>query len=156
MDDSYSLYKGLRFYRCGKVEREWKNKGWCLVENTGNRTDGYNTITIGGKPYLRHRLMMAAWNPLFNIKNKEYCVDHIDGDRLNNSFENLRAVTHQGNSFNNHCARGYTLDKRYNKYQAKIFANGRIRGLGLYETEEEARAAYLAGKEKFHVIQVQC
>ena len=53
---------------------------------------------------------------------------------------------------NLHFAKGYTLDKRRNKYQAKIRINNKKIYLGCYDTPEEARAAYLKAKPLYHTI----
>ena len=52
--------------------------------------------------------------------------------------------------------KGYSWDKGAGKWIAKICVNGKQIHLGYYYTEEEARAAYLAAKEKYHVIEELC
>jgi len=79
-------------------------------------------------------------------------IDHINGDRANNALSNLRVVTHQQNHFNRTTAKGYTWDKQSDKWKAQICLNGKNNYLGLYNTEEDARAAYLTAKVILHVM----
>lgn len=80
------------------------------------------------------------------------CLDHIDGNKSNNKIDNLRDVTNQENQWNRTTAKGYTWHKKNNKFQAAIQINGKVKHLGLFHTEQEARNAYLKGKETYHVI----
>jgi hypothetical protein len=152
------ILMGLRIYICGKVERKYFTKGWREVENTANDKNGYNRVRINGKNWFRHRLVVAAFNKNFDINNTEHIVDHVDGDKINNAFSNLRVVTPQGNQFNNHVAKGYYWNKAAGKWHAYITINQKVKYLGCFdiEKEEDARAAYLAAKEKYHVIKNLC
>jgi len=79
-------------------------------------------------------------------------LDHINRIKTDNRICNLRAVTNQQNQFNLSKAKGYTFIKKYNKYQSQITTNQKIKYLGWFNTEEEARQAYLAAKQIYHVI----
>ena len=46
--------------------------------------------------YKIHRMVMETFNPIENSEN--FAVDHIDGNKQNNQFSNLRWVTLQQNS----------------------------------------------------------
>ena len=45
--------------------------------------------------------------------------------------------------------KGFYYNKRRNKYQARIFKDGKQIHLGYYQNESDARASYLQAKEKF-------
>lgn len=79
-------------------------------------------------------------------------IDHIDGNKSNNQIDNLRDVTNQENHWNRTTAKGYCWNKSANKFKAAIQINGKVKHLGYYTTEQEARNAYLKGKETYHVI----
>ena len=155
-DEDYREYMGLRIWWDGTVKRHFKRKGWTIVENIGNDNDGYNRIKIKGKSYKRHRLVMAAYKPAFDINNTKHHIDHIDHNRLNNSMDNLRVVTNQHNHFNRSNTKGYSWNKALGKWRAYIRVNKKRKHLGYFDTEEEARGAYLKGKEKYHVIEELC
>tara|TARA_B100001094_G_C17715237_1_gene569270 strand:- start:57 stop:524 length:468 start_codon:yes stop_codon:yes gene_type:complete len=155
MEEDYCLYQGLRIYRNGDIERKFKRLGWKKVLNTSNKGDGYNVINVKGKCRLRHRVIVAAFNDNFNINIPTHLIDHIDGVRLNNAYENLRVVSHQSNTFNSN-AKGYSWFQPSRKWKATIRKDGVDKYLGLHETEEAARAAYLEAKAELHVIEPIC
>ena len=84
----------------------WKKDGKTGTRKKGRETaninsDGYKLIKLKGKLYKSHRiayLIMTGEMP-------EY-VDHIDRNRSNNRWKNLRKVSSSENSFNR------SLDKR--------------------------------------------
>ena len=61
-------------------------KGW-FTGNVNGR--GYATIRIDGKLYLAHRLAWLLMTGSFPQKR----LDHIDRNKLNNKFNNLREAT---------------------------------------------------------------
>lgn len=135
------------------------DKGFTYDEITGKifsrfnrevikKSDGYITIGIDlDKKHINLKGHQFAYYIKYNkIVN---CIDHIDGDRTNNKIDNLREVTKQENSFNTK-AKGYTFNKRNNKYQAQIAVNYKRIYIGLFNTEEEAKQAYLDAKQIYH------
>jgi hypothetical protein len=114
------------------------------------RKSGYVFLNVGhgedGKSFAAHRVMWAAVNgPIPD----GLVIDHINGVRSDNRISNLRAVTESVNCQNRRTAKGASLH-RCGKWQAYLTINGRGVYLGLYETEGEARAVYLAEKRKHH------
>jgi hypothetical protein len=79
-------------------------------------------------------------------------IDHVNCNRSDNRICNLRSVTHQQNHFNRAKTKGYTWHEGTQKWRAKIQLNKKSIHLGLFNTEEEARNAYLKGKEQYHII----
>ena len=79
-------------------------------------------------------------------------VDHINGDGRDNRRANLRIVTNQQNSWNQTKAKGYYWSPSKNKWCATIHTNGKTKNLGYYDSEVEARSAYLEAKKKYHTL----
>ena len=114
----------------------------------GSNNNGYLKTGLHYKNYLHHRIIGYAFKGL-NIENTTLQIDHINHIRNDNRVNNLRIVTNQENQFN-HSGKGYRL--RGNKWEARLRFNGKDINLGYFETEEEARNAYLEGKTKYHII----
>jgi hypothetical protein len=73
------------------------------------------------------------------------CIDHIDGDRLNNNIDNLRVVTKSENNKNSSlCKRNKTgvlgvhYDKGTSKFRVQISLKGKTRHIGVYSDFDEA------------------
>jgi len=101
------------------------------------------------KAHYVHRLLAQAYLEKYS---KDLHIDHIDGDRLNNKLENLRIVTHQQNQWNRTKAKGFSWNKVAEKWQAQIKVNSKDKHLGYFNSEAEAREAYLKAKQIFHII----
>ena len=144
----------IRCYRNGIVERYWKRKGWKIVENTGNN-NGYNQLCINKKKIRRHRLIAFCFLGLRDLVgelNKSNVIDHIDGNPLNNCVANLRITNNSGNAQNRKNTKGYYFQKPNQKWLSQIRVNKKRIYLGYYNTEEEAREAYLVAKRKYHLL----
>lgn len=107
------------------------------------RKDKYREITVAGHGYLEHRL---AWLVTYD-EWPRLDVDHVDGDKSNNAACNLRHASRSDNC-KNAIRRGCYFRKDNGKYAAAIQVDGKRLHLGLFQTEELARAAYLSASEK--------
>lgn len=112
---------------------------------------GYIKISIAGRKYYAHRCAIL----FVTGKWPDQCVDHIDGNRANNSYENLRCVDHKTNLQNLRCARsdnktgvlGVCFNVGAGKYMAECKGDsGKRQYLGLFNTVDEASAAYILAK----------
>jgi hypothetical protein len=112
-------------------------------------------LKIKGKNVRLHRL---AWLYMTGEVPKDQ-IDHIDGDRSNNKWNNLRECSNLENSQNRRvrCTSttkliGVSYDKnaKGKKYRAAITVNGKWNFLGQFATAEEAHAAYVAAKPLYH------
>lgn len=77
------------------------------------------------------------------------CVDHVDGDGLNNRRENLRVCSHKENiraqrpqEGRSSQYRGVSWYKRLEKWRAAIKVDGKEIWLGVFREEDEAAEAY--------------
>lgn len=115
--------------------------------------NGYWRIRVNHENHLSHRL---AWLYMTGQWPK-YWIDHIDGNKLNNKFSNLRECTpsqnHQNKktmSNNKTALKGSWFDKANKKYKAAISINGIQITIGYFNTVEEAHNAYCkAAKELY-------
>jgi len=99
---------------------------------------------IKGKMNYMHRL-------IFDVNQGEF-IDHIDGDGLNNTRQNLRLATNSQNQANSKKSRrnssgfkgvSYQHDHyRRKPWRSEIFVNNNRNKLGYFSTSEEAAAAY--------------
>ncbi len=89
---------------------------------------------------------------LFNDKLPEgrLTIDHLDGNVDNHHPYNLRAVSTSVNQHNQRRAKGYSWSKQRGKWQARISLSGVLISLGLFDTELDARAAYIRAKREYH------
>lgn len=146
---------GIMYVRAHRNGVETKNGKWTEVKLRDDK--GYKKcgITLDGvKVNLsQHRIVYYAHNQSWNIwdTSMDNSIDHKNRIRTDNRIENLRVVTNQENCFNRD-AKGYSWNKRDKKFQAKIVVNNKQKHLGYFEKEEDARAAYLKAKEKYHII----
>ena len=110
---------------------------------------GYTQIRINGKIYRAHRLIWLYHKGSVDVALQ---IDHINRKRSDNRIDNLRLTSQNENQWNRD-AKGFAWHKASNKYQAYIQYYGKLKYLGRYETEREARSVYLKAKEKYHTIQ---
>jgi len=99
MDIEYTDIPGFPNYKiskCGKVMSLFKNR---VLSSSIMKGNGYlaSPLSKDGKSLSRliHRLLAITFIP--NPENKP-CVNHIDGNKLNNSLDNLEWCTYYENN----------------------------------------------------------
>lgn len=112
----------------------------------------YWAVVIDKKKYSYHRVVWLYVTGEWPQKD----IDHIDGDRSNNKWGNLRLASRSENMMNlkshhKDSQTGYLgIEKKRDKYMARICVNGKRIGLGTYIDPKEAHNAYLEAKRKYH------
>jgi len=113
--------------------------------------DGYARVMRNGVKYRLHRVIMDL-HPSKIVDPRE--PDHVNRNPLDNRKCNLRIATHQQNGFNrskNRTSEGKPTSSRFkgvswykplNKWRARIHIDGKGKHLGLFDSEEDAAAAY--------------
>lgn len=113
------------------------------------RSDGYYAIKIDQRDYLAHRLAWLYTNGYSAIE-----IDHKNGNRDDCRIENLRECTRSQNFANRGPKPGRSLPKGVrpcrSRFQARIVFNRKEIHLGIFDTVEEARAAYLTAAQSFY------
>jgi len=114
---------------------------------TPNIVKGYLAVNLSGKTFYIHKLVAIHFlNHEPNGMNQ--VVDHIDGNKLNNEYTNLRIVSQRENSSlkNRGTSKyvGVCWFSAKRKWKAQAYINGKQKHLGLFDNELDARNAYLA------------
>lgn len=122
----------------------------------GTMVSGYLMIALDWRQYGAHRLAWLYMTGKFPLHQ----VDHINGDKTDNRFVNLRDVDRSVNQQNLKKARsnnissgllGVTFHKKDKKYRARITHNQKRIELGSFDDKHEAYAVYLEAKRRLHV-----
>jgi len=124
----------------GDYDRVVAFSSWCAWRNrSGNWYAQGHDRAKKSRVYM-HRMVLGF--PAFK-------VDHHDRDGLNNQKQNLRPATRSQNQSNSRVRsktglKGVVREKRPrpSPWRAQITINGKNRGLGSFQTSEEAAAAY--------------
>lgn len=102
----------------------------------------YIYVNVLGVAFRAHRLVWL-------LAHNEWpeCIDHIDGDTLNNKLSNLRNCNSHENQCNQYNHRngklpGCYFQKKTGKWNVQFHHNKIHKYLGLYSTEKEASLVY--------------
>lgn len=144
----YHPESGFFFWR---VDRGAKEKAGDVA---GDLQDtGCWRICVDYTRYKAHRLVWlyvtGEWPEAF--------IDHINGNKLDNRFENLRDVSKAVNTQNQRRARADNkscgllgVSRNRKRWMANITVDRKPHYLGTFDTPEEAHAAYVAAKRVLH------
>ena len=138
---------------------------WGRVENTKTgrilkpgTSRGYRFVQLSknGKVKIHyiHKLVAKEW--VLNPEEKK-CIDHRDGDRADNHFENLRYATYsENNRHRNKRANttsmyyGVCFHKETDKWRAQIQIDGKRKHLGYFSDEKEAAEVFNTAAAEFY------
>ena len=113
---------------------------------------GYLVISFKGRTYRLHRLSYL----LMGLPIPEF-VDHINGVKIDNRWENLRPTTKSQNKTNTSVSsrntsgfKGVYQKLGKGKWYSQIGFNGKKYHLGVFDCPEEAHEAYKKAADKYH------
>jgi hypothetical protein len=138
------------------VNREGITTAWTIIDNDMahladlgwyENSDGYAVRKSG---------TIRLHREILGVDDSVPCVDHINGDTLDNRRANLRPASKVLNGLNgdkprsngSSGIRGVHWDKRRRYWRAHITVRGQQRELGRFATSEEAEAAVIAAREE--------
>lgn len=148
----YSIVSGRIF----RLKRAAARGGGLVGEVAGgiHKSSGYRRLRLGGKTCRAHRV---AWLMVTGEWPKNE-IDHIDGNKDNNAWHNLREVTPKLNQQNRRApstsnkagALGVCWHKRDKRWQAAIQVDGKNVHIGYFKSRQDAAGAYIAAKRNLH------
>lgn len=126
-----------------------KHKG---IREAGTiNSEGYVVVTIGGKKHHAHKLVWL-WHGLTLPEQ----IDHIDGDRMHNRIENLRASSRASNGWNSKLStanksgvKGVSWCNTYRKWVVQIYRAGK-KTTGRFKELDDAVAFARAKRAELH------
>lgn len=122
----------------------------CIGKPAGRKCGGYLTIRVLGRSYKAHRLVWA-WHTGEWPKHQ---LDHINMDKSDNRFCNLREATASQNCMNRGSKKRElpmgVRKRQRGRYRAEIRVDGKILDLGGFDNAIEATEAYLAARLKHY------
>lgn len=151
---TYNPYTGVLTKNNLTVNSKYKASSKKYTPNA----HGYIVIHISGKRYPLHRLAFLYMCGEF----PESVVDHINGDKLDNRWVNLKSTSICENnrnkpirSDNKSGVNGVTFHKETKKWQATIRVNGVTKYLGIHKLKSDAvearkQADEMYGFSKYH------
>lgn len=120
----------------------------------GTDKDGYREVSLFGKRYRAHHLawliMTGEWPP------RDVDIDHINRDRSDNRWANLRIATRGQNNMNasgngrgKNPHRGVYASRNGQRWNVRITVDKKYIGLGTYDSIEEAVRVRKAAERKY-------
>lgn len=130
----------------GVIYSSWSSKYPIKKAQVGKNGYLYVLLWVKSKPVKRyvHRLLWEAFN---GIISKELQIDHIDGNRQNNKFSNLRLASPHQNSCNHKIRpgreyKGVHQENRSKRWISSIGVDNTTKYLGSYDSAMQAAVAY--------------
>jgi hypothetical protein len=140
-------------FATGQASKIWHTRFSGKEAFTAVAVSGYRVGTIFGSVHLAHRVVWAIETGAWPVAT----IDHINRDKQDNRFQNLREATHQQNLHNKGVRKDsatgfkgvYFFADRM-KWQARIRVEGKNKSLGYFDTPEQARDAYARASDNLH------
>lgn len=154
MSITQELVKELFDYKDGQLY--WKKsvskrcKAGEVAGHIGQR--GYWRVGINYKRYTTHRIVFLMFHGYL-----PECIDHIDGNSLNNKIENLREASTSENLRNSKISvrntsgvKGVSWDKKKKSWSVLIMVNYKQIRIGRFKDLKLAKLAAQEARNKYH------
>jgi hypothetical protein len=134
----------------------WKHKKHSTSSGkiAGYKSRGYIKIQIDGLEFMAHRII---WKIVTKFDPSHMQVDHINGNKSDNRFLNLRLASNAENAMNRSISarnttgyKGVSYSNHRKKWVATIRIDGKSIYLGGYQTAEIAHMAYCKAAKELH------
>ena len=148
-------YEGL--YKVSDLGRVYSESVKRLIK-PNKIQNGYLRVGLSSnkirKKWLIHHLVCISF--LSYRVDSNLVVDHIDGDKSNNTINNLQIISQRLNVCKYFDSKGINVGAYYNKktgkYRSRIYVNGKNIHLGLFTEETESIKAYQDAIKKYNLI----
>jgi len=129
-----------------------RKRGRCAVGKVLGSKDvaGYTIVVYNNTQYKAHHIVWFLHTGIW-----AYMLDHIDGNKSNNSITNLRIATHTDNNRNHklRCTNtsgitGVSFYTKCRRWSAEIFENGKKISLGWFNDFDDAVNARLLAEAR--------
>ncbi len=143
-DEDFDLVSPFQWYETPtKIRSDGREVIYAISHRRDPETKRHHIIRM-------HRLILGVSDP-------KVCVDHINGNALDNRRANLRLCTYSQNLMNKitprpnkHGYKGVHYDQKRGLYTARIAWNKNRRRVGYFATAEDAARAYDAAAIELH------
>jgi len=136
----------------------WKNSPGCKVRvgtlAGSPDTKGHLQTKLRGRMYYNHRLV---WMLVTGNDPAEMQVDHINRNKRDNRFSNLRLASHSQNVCNIEARRGtasgikgVTWSAPHSRWRARVAHNKRVFNAGLHDSKHAAAEAVRELRQSLH------
>ena len=152
-------FRDRKHFRSDESFKSWNTRYANAVTFKSTDGRGYLRASIKDKDYKAH---LVAW-ALYYGKWPLCEVDHINGDKKDNSLNNLRSATSSQNKMNVHprngCSsqyKGVCWNVKRKKWESRIAFNGKTLHLGYFVDEIEAANRYTDASKLYHGEYARC
>jgi hypothetical protein len=149
-NEVFDYVNGELYWKHKTISRNRVSKKGGL--KAGYTTHGYLRLQVDKVKYYNHQIIFLMHNGYIPD-----CIDHIDGNTLNNSIENLRVANKSSNACNSKMRedntsghRNVVWHKKSNKWAARVQINSKSKHLGVFDDFEFACFVADEARLKYH------